>query len=234
MAKNNQMMTGLHAIKDEIASAVKKNDDNRYGGHENSSWEDPATARNNVSQANFTPRPEERKPVDKTRNTTVLDTAIARRCDDLFKSKKDLAARLAYSIATLKAEQEDLSRRSNHISDSIGALEKINAKLITLSDDDSLPATQSELSDACRALEGLRLETIALAASAESSVRAVSSASQSVKSDNDSKFDFNSLTAGQIFRFAFIASIPAAFVIIISAIIMAATYYAAIRGGFFR
>ena len=190
-------------------------------------WTDPDDISNPVPRVETVKVAPETK-ANSTKSVNVLDNAIGRRCDDLFKSRRDLAGRVTEALAIVRTEKNYLQDRFDKADETEKQLTGILDSIMPDIENEVLPSTQSELSDACRKVEKMRLETIAAAKAFECSAKTANGNA----AQREPVIDIDSLTFGQLIRMAFIFALPLGACIIISALILAAAYILALRGGF--
>ena len=173
------------------------------------------------------PKPQPQQPVV----SKQLSEALQRRVNDFRLSRRDLAVRIAESMAGIDCEIAESERRLHELRPRREHLASIAAELNKESplDADGAPLTQSQIAAESRRLDGLRLEACRMIAESSATTQMIPIQAQQKTSSSDG-IDWSSVTFGQLCRIGWGVSFPFIVSVILAALLVGAAVIAAFNG----
>lgn len=213
MEKNISILNDLH--KYNISVAANSNPPAEAN-------EPDAPAQNNVQPA---PPPPPQPAVSRQ-----LSEAMQRRVNDFRLSRRDLAVRVAESLAGIDWEIAESERRLQELRPRRERLASIAAELNRESPlDVDGAATQSQIAAESRRLDELRLDACRKIAESTATTQSIPIQAQKQKTSPDA-IDLGSVTFGQLCRIGWGVSFPFIVTVIAAALLIGAAVIAAFNG----
>jgi hypothetical protein len=211
MHKQDFVSGSLHKIKDKISESTpnKESDPSENG------------AKQFVSET---------KTGLKPLNDKNFKKALEKRRDEFMKVRRDVMGRLTQALAVIPDEMKSYEL---HIEESKSAENLFNKMLdeLTALDDSGWDEENysSELGDAMKKVEDMRLEFIRRSAKLDKLKKGAEVSSPQKGSSESSLIELTSLSFSQIFRMGFIFSLPLLFILLFAAALIAAAFYISMR-----
>jgi hypothetical protein len=160
-----------------------------------------------------------------------LSEAMQRRVNDFRLSRRDLAVRVAESLAGIDWEIADSERRLQELRPRRERLASIAAELNKESPLDVDGAvTQSQIAVESRRLDELRLDACRKIAESTATTQSIPIQAQKQKPSSFDSIDFGSLTFGQLCRIGWGVFFPFIVSVIVAALLIGAAVIAAFNG----
>ncbi len=212
--------------------------------------EDPSPSASAISQGEksvlnpLSAAKENREEKQKT-FSPELEQALQRRREEYFRSRRDLAVRLAKAGAELEAECEELERRHARLQSALASIQTLSEQLKKQqegeNEEESYPPRlekQSVLAAKCRIIENIRLEIICLMSKLEKESEGGGGVSSGVSRGGKGSTggmdgmaeDLSSLTLGQLLRMGFFFSLPMILTVFLGTLLLCAALIAAFNG----
>jgi len=203
MSKISYVSGQLHRISDHLSAAEKKE----------------ASLSGTVAETSDSKPTEPAAPL----RPVEPEPHIKARFEEMLRLKRDMTSRLTEHVCRFSSESHLLDLRRKELDDASGKLEELlkqieSAPIPEFSD----PQFKSKLTDAIRMLENVRLEDIRVSAKIT-----VSAASAESVTKEENGLSFASLTGGELFRKGFYFFLPLILIVLFSAILLSAAFFAA-------
>ena len=214
MSKISYVSGNLHRISDQLSEATVKK--TPFPGEENA---ETSGSDRPAETASPSPAKEESK-----RDYAELHKPLKPRFDELLRLKRDINARIAEHRALYAAEAGALQNRKQELDSAVAALDALQKPLEMYEIPDFAdPEFKSKLADALRFFENARLEEIKTAAKMEGSRPSARNRDPSAPAGPS----FAALTGGELFKKGFAFFLPLILTLLLSALLLAAAFFAA-------
>lgn len=225
MEKNNSLLNELHRI--DISGAVNPAFMQGANSGQNASQPLPQPLSQPLSQPVQAPPPQTPpQPVV----SKPLSEAMQRRVTDFRLSRRDLAVRIAESLAGIERGIEDSERTLQVLKPRREHLASIAAELNKESPLDGDGAlTQSQIASESRRLEELRLDACRMIAESGATTQVIPLPAQKKTSSFDG-VDWGSITFGQLCRIGWGVFFPVIVSIVLASLLIGAALIAAFNG----
>ncbi|MBR3506547.1 MAG: hypothetical protein IKO02_05825 [Lentisphaeria bacterium] len=223
MEKNNSLLNELHRI--DISGAVNPAFMQGSNSEQNASQPLPQPLPQSLSQPPQ-PQPQPQPAVSKP-----LSEAMQRRVTDFRLSRRDLAVRIAESLAGIDHAIVDSERALQVLKPRREHLASIAAELNKESplDVDGV-ATQSQIAAESRRLEELRLEACRMIAESGATTQSIPIQPQKSSTSSFDAIDWGSVTFGQLCRIGWGIFFPVIVSVILASLLIGAALIAAFNG----
>lgn len=224
--RSQSVMNSLHSIGDQIAESTRQRGKNAA----ESESAPAAPAEHTAPQA---------VPASIPAEDAVPAATLKRRYDDFIRMRNDLVDRLNNMSGLLNSEEIRCVNRLNTIREAAGELERILSELPEQKPGQETFSNRTELAEITLAMERLRIETLRLTPVVESGADEVARSAGGIKkhgingtTEAETGVLLESLSFRQIFRTAFIASLPILIGLTVSAILIAIAMIGSFKGIF--